>query len=292
MFIVINDIRNTDDDVIPLFKETIGIPKIIHQIYIGGVVPQQLLEISKKLRDNNPAWEYRFYDENRVISFIRDNYGEKMLEYYNRINPQYGAARVDLCRYLVMYRYGGVYLDLKSTFTRAIDDVLLENDKYLLCGWQNLKGQPNYGGGIHKELSHLPEGEFQQWHIIAAAGSPLLREVIKKVLKNIDEYRPWRFGVGKPGVLRVTGPITYTLAIYPLLKKYPYRYARFDKEFGLLYSGLNNNEQHMQLMQKHYSDLRIPIVEMTGIYKWLSFIYLARKRCSKYLRDKIKKYKQ
>lgn len=57
--------------------------------------------------------------------------------------------------------------------------------------------------------------------MIAAPGHPFLRAVIERVVSNVDNYSPWRFGVGSIGVLRVTGPVAYTLAIAPLQDRHP-----------------------------------------------------------------------
>ena len=52
-------------------------------------------------------------------NYIRREYGESILSCYLRIDPVYGAARADLFRYLLLYRTGGVYLDIKSAARRS-----------------------------------------------------------------------------------------------------------------------------------------------------------------------------
>lgn len=72
----------------------------------------------------NPGWEHRLYDDADIEAFIRESYGDEILAYYHRIDRRYGAARADLFRYLLLYRLGGVYLDIKSTTVRPLDEVL------------------------------------------------------------------------------------------------------------------------------------------------------------------------
>ena len=115
-------------------------------------------------------------------------------------------------RYLAIYKLGGVYLDIKSTATTPLDDVLSPDDEYLLSHWSNREGHPYKGWGRHHPRHGFDE-EYQQWHIVAAAHHPFLEAVIERVKKNIDAYDPLLHGVGKRGVLQVTGPIAYTLAI-------------------------------------------------------------------------------
>ena len=104
-------------------------------------------------------------------------------------------------RYLLLYKVGGVYLDIKSTATRPLDAVLLPQDQFLLSEWNN--DNDGYDvWGKHYELRGFGGREFQQWYIAASPGHPFLRSVIDNVLANIDTYIPGLHGTGKPGVLR------------------------------------------------------------------------------------------
>ena len=257
---------------LPPLKMGDKIPKIIHQTFKSRNLPNELQLSVNQLRAENPDWEYRFYDDDDIVRFISDVYGQQVLEYYNRINPNYGAAKADLFRYLLIYKEGGVYLDIKSSFIKPIDEILKQDDQYLLCGWDNRKGEEHEGYGLHKELSAIEGGEYEQWHIIAAPGSPFLRSVIDAVLTNIDRYKPWLHGTGRMGVLRLTGPIAYTLAIHPLLSKYPYRYERINAGYDLVYSALQTS--HTSLFKNHYTRRKDSVVKVvTGVDKFLWFMY-------------------
>ena len=281
---------NNNELQVPIFTMGKSIPKIIHQTYVTKDIPREIKPIIENLRKQNPDWDYRFYDDDQIVIFIKEHYGEKILSLYKSINPQYGAAKADLFRYLLMYKVGGVYLDIKSNFSKPINEVLKADDQYILCSWQNLNGQKNDGAGFKKELFHIKGGEFQQWHIITIAGHPFLYAVIQSVLKNIVEYTPWKFGSGKEGVLKLTGPIAYTLAIYPLMQQYRHRYVRFDKDMGLVYTAMNDLSHHMRVMTKHYSNSRSPIIFKSCIINFLYYLYLSRKILSKYIRDKKKAF--
>lgn len=235
------------------------IPKIIHQTFKSKDLPLDILNIVEDLRLKNPDWEYRFYDDEKCSLYVLEHYGEEIYDLYNSINPSYGAARADLFRYLVMYKEGGVYLDIKSSCIIPLSDLIDENDEFFISNWPNLKGEEFYGAGFLKELKGIEYGEYQQWYIISKPNSPFLKSVIDKVLSNIKEYNPWKIGVAKIGVLRLTGPIPYTLAIHPLLNKYSYRYARRHDDFYLKYSMLPTQNTHIKLMKNHYSLCSEPI---------------------------------
>ena len=94
-----------------------------------------------KIRAMNPEYEYRFYDDADMVEFIKSNYDpDNPFDYFNRINPKYGAARADLFRYLLIYKCGGVYLDIKSSVTRPLREIIAGSDRYLLSQWRNARG--------------------------------------------------------------------------------------------------------------------------------------------------------
>jgi hypothetical protein len=168
---------------------------------------------------------------------------------------------------LLIYKKGGVYLDIKSRMSRPLDEIIAPDDRYLLAKWGD------YHVVVHSRLAHIPRGEFQNWHVIAARGHPFLKAVIDRVLQNIDRYRPWLHGVGKSAVLHVTGPVPYTLAINPLLDRYPHRSVAGQEEIGLEYSAVAG-ETHVRLFATHYSQLEESVVMLTGPAAVLSNLYL------------------
>jgi mannosyltransferase OCH1-like enzyme len=246
---------------LPVVQQTYRIPKIIHQTFGTAHLTPELQRSVDALKAANPDWEYRFYDNAACERVIGDHFGEQVLSVYRRINPDYGPARADLFRYLLIYAIGGVYLDIKSFFDRPISNAIVEDDAFIISHWDNKPSGAHPGFGLHAELAHWPGGEIQQWQIIAAAGHPFLRCVIAKVLSNIEAYRPWRHGVGRIGVLRLTGPIPYTQAIRPLLDRYPHRRIANAAEIGLHYS-LGGKYDHGIVFKRHYSLLTTPVADV------------------------------
>jgi len=198
----------------------------------------------------NPGWKYTLYDNNEQYEYIKKYFHPYFLETYKRINSKYGAARADFFRYLLMYREGGVYIDIKSACKLPFDFIIKPNDEYLLAHWHIIHDTGELGTSL---------GEFQQWHIICKPKHPFLNAVIRKVIKNIYEYDVQLHGVGKPGVLKVTGPVPYTKAIVPILKNHKHRLFETESDIGLVYNNIGQN--HTSLFKnKHYSKIREPIV--------------------------------
>lgn len=241
------------------FNENIrkySISRIIHQTHDEDIIPEHFLPGVERLRAYNPSWEYIYWNEKDRLDFIYQYYGWKVLKAYLSINPRYGAARADLFRYLCIYKLGGIYLDLKSTTNISFDDLVHPEDQYLLSQWRNGQGESSEGCGLGPEVACVKGGEFQQWHIAAAAGHPFLKNVIHNTLTRIRLYSEDYFGGGKLSVLRVTGPYVYTMSIYPNLQKYPHRFFDAEKD-GLVYSFVGD---HTKLFTKHYSRETTPLI--------------------------------
>jgi hypothetical protein len=242
------------------------IPRTIYQVFRSKNLPTILEANAHKIRALNPDWEYRLYDDKDMVDFVARNYGSKILSYYSRINPNYGASRADLFRYLLIYNSGGLYLDIKSTLEKPLRSVLRHDDVYVLSRWRNGEGELYEGWGIHDDLKSFGGEEFQQWHIAAAPGHPFLAAVITKVLQNIDCYDPHAHAVGRFGVLRLTGPIAYTRAISPLLQMHAHRIVDSETELGFKYSIFPGPylQAHKSLFKRHYAALNEPVSRPSG----------------------------
>lgn len=262
---------------IPEFAVGDAIPRRIFQTYPVHRLTPALRANMAALRSANPGWTHQLFDDHDIESFIVDHYGRRVAELYGRIGEEYGAARADLFRYLLMYREGGVYLDVKSSFRQPIDAVLKAEDRYVVSQWRNEPGEAHEGWGLHPELSGIAGGEYQQWHIIAAPGHPFLRAVIRRVLKAIEGYSVRSRDVGWKGVLGVTGPVAYTLAIAPLLDRHPHRRIKDETELGLEYSIFAGSE-HQTLFTTHYTENLTPVVRQPGVRGYRDRLYLQARR--------------
>jgi inositol phosphorylceramide mannosyltransferase catalytic subunit len=244
-----------------------GIPKIIHQTYHSKILPLEIQENVHLLKAMNPDWEHRVYDDDDITNYINTNYPE-LLSLYNKINPVYGAAKADFFRYVLIYNEGGIYLDIKSSLSKPLNEVLTADDRYLLCHWQN---EP---GGIHKNIGFhsciaSPFGEFQQWHIAAVKGHPFLKAVIENVCNNIQNYNPFIHDTGGWSVVNLTGPIAYSLAIEPLVDLYPHRLERDNSKFGFIYSIFESKGiglGHHKILKKHYTQSNESLIILPFAY--------------------------
>jgi len=266
------------------------IPRVIHQTFKPRPWPDGFERYDQNMaaiQRMNPGWEHRFYDYDDRRAFIAREYGADILRRYDAIDPAYGAARADLFRYLLLYKEGGVYLDMKSSTARPLDEVLLPTDRFLLSNWRNERVDHYPGWGLHRELAHLPFGEFQQWFIISAPGHPFLRAVIQRVLRNLDSYMVSLHGVGGYAVLRATGPVPYTLAIDPLRDHHACRLVDSVRDLGLVYSIFDTEAlvAHREA-PSHYTRLSRPLVQRSFARSAIDGVLVAGKSAYRRLRGR------
>ena len=159
------------------------IPQIIHQIFIKfkdgkdlNQIPEFLYSQTKikEWCDKN-KYEYKLWDEVEVFDLIREYYPEyeKLYEDF-----RYEIQKCDFVRYLILHRYGGIYLDLDMYAIRDMSE-LFEED-YFFTRWYDDKQKLPY---------------------IACMGSEAGQEIFKKIAdhcmestyekQGMDIYQKW-----------------------------------------------------------------------------------------------------
>lgn len=272
------------------------IPKIIHQTYRNYELPPQIQLLIDRTKSINPDWEYRFYTDADILQYIKTKCDDKALQAYLKIKPEFGAGRADLFRYLVLYNEGGVYMDIKSICIHRLNDVIRNDDTFIVTQWQNGHGQKNQDAGKYVRLERLGifDGEYQQWFIICEKKSPIMKHVVDKIIDNILNYRAWYYGrhsYGKLGVLFVTGPVAYTQAIFEVQDKYPIRFERYDIDMGFVYSGLVK-QSHEKILHNHYAQHKTYMINQGNFINFLSFLYVCFNRIAKEVLKKLGKWRE
>ena len=136
----------------------------------------------------------------------------------------------------------------------------------------------------------MPIREFPNCFIISEPDHPAITSCLEKVLSQIINYRPFRDGVGREGVLRLTGPIPYTKSIIPFLATDLVRVSYYEN-LGFRYtyypfpSGL-----HLQLSDhQHYTKLLVPVIVNSRSNSFLVQIYFGFQRLFSKIVLKLKK---
>lgn len=98
-------------------KSPSKIPKILHQIWLGGPLPPKLEQYSIEWRKLHPDWEYRLWTDHDVKTMEFNN--KPLLDKTNNM-----GQRSDILRYEILKTHGGVYLDTDFIPLKNLDDLL------------------------------------------------------------------------------------------------------------------------------------------------------------------------
>jgi len=77
---------------------------------------------------NNPEFAHFLFDVEECREFIRTNFDLNVLEAYDKLKPS--AYKADLWRYCVLYKYGGIYLDVKFMIMNDFKLINITNEEY------------------------------------------------------------------------------------------------------------------------------------------------------------------
>ena len=94
------------------------IPKIIHQTYKNNNLPELFQFSQFIIKKLHPDFEYKFYTDKDMYYFIKNEFSQ----YYNAFKqlPK-KIMQIDMFRYFLMYKYGGIYADMDYRFFKKFD---------------------------------------------------------------------------------------------------------------------------------------------------------------------------
>jgi mannosyltransferase OCH1-like enzyme len=95
----------------------VRIPKIIHQIWLGSGIPNDLYECIDSIKENNPGYKHIIWTDESL-----DGFEFKNKELFNSCkNP---GQKSDILRYAILEKYGGVYVDADFIGIKSFDELL------------------------------------------------------------------------------------------------------------------------------------------------------------------------
>lgn len=100
------------------------IPKILHQTWKNNILPDYFTALSNTWKKKHPNWKYIFWTDVENRKFIKD-YFPYFLKRYDEF--PFEIQRVDAVRYFILYKYGGVFVDMDFECMSNIDDLIDSN---------------------------------------------------------------------------------------------------------------------------------------------------------------------
>ncbi len=122
-------INRKQEVILEKIDEEMFIPKNIIQTYKSKKeVPKYVFDsISSQIDE---SWKYHFFDDYQARDFLKEEYGEKILNKFDEFKK--GAHKADLFRLCWLYKNGGVYIDIDTEILEPIDKILENMGEKLL----------------------------------------------------------------------------------------------------------------------------------------------------------------
>ena len=98
-----------------------NIPKIIHQTWRSSDLDEPLRGYRDSWVGLHPDWDYQFWDDQAIELFVNTEFPD-LMPLFNHYSQT--IMRVDMFRYLLMSRIGGVYVDIDYEALHPIDSIL------------------------------------------------------------------------------------------------------------------------------------------------------------------------
>lgn len=93
------------------YSKVTVIPKNIFMTWHTKSLPDGMKHNTELIKQLNPEFEVSIYDLEECRTFIQQNYSIDVLKAYDTLKPK--AYKADLWRLCVLYKLGGIYVDVK-----------------------------------------------------------------------------------------------------------------------------------------------------------------------------------
>jgi len=139
------------------------IPLNIFQTWHSKVLPPKMANNIENIKKNNPRFNYVLFDDAECEAFIRNHFSADVVEAFNKLIP--GAYKADLWRYCVLYKKGGIYLDIKYGAMNGFKFINLTEKEHWVADIN--------GNDVYNAL------------IVCKAGNPKLMVAIRQIVENV-----------------------------------------------------------------------------------------------------------
>ena len=111
------------------------IPKIIHQTYKDYNLPNVYQKCQQKIKELHPDFEYRFYTDDDMKHIMKSEFPDYYELFYKLPRK---IMQIDMFRYFLMFKYGGLYVDLDYLMLHKFD--ILDYPAVIPCSREDENG--------------------------------------------------------------------------------------------------------------------------------------------------------
>jgi len=163
------------------------IEKNIIQTYKNNNINKFIYNNIKRILLLNNDYNYIFITDEIAIDLIKNNFDENTLSAFKKLNI--GSAKGDFIRYIAIYVYGGVYLDLDASIETKLDNFIPKDADFLFFYDKNKN--------------------IQQWCFMCISKNIIVKKIIEEMVRRINN--------NEQNIFLATGPTLVTDVIYNLV---------------------------------------------------------------------------
>ena len=145
----------------------------IIQTWKTNQIPNIYLEFIESVKKYGNKFTFLFFNDHDIINFIKNTFPE-YLETFN--NFDYKIQQIDFFRYLAVYHFGGIYLDLDVKITHSLKELINEPH---ICKFpieqENIEDKLIRKQGFSSLIG--------QYAFYAPAKHPFLKKIIDNIVK-------------------------------------------------------------------------------------------------------------
>jgi len=175
------------------------VPKVIHQTWKDEQLPEHLKLMQETVIQAHRDYEYKFWTDKDLELFLKQVY-PKTFEFYETNFP-YVIQKIDFVRLLLLYHFGGVYIDIDSMCIKSVDSLL----KYPCT----LVSTERHNSFSKKHYPIVLNNAF----MASEKGNAFLREVIISIIEytHPEDYSEYCYlDTPYAKVLKTCGPLCIT----------------------------------------------------------------------------------
>jgi len=218
------------------------IPKQIFRAWQTQTFHKKVQKRINKTIKINQEYDHIIFTEPQRDDFVIANFDKDIISAYKKINNV--VAKVDLWRYLIIYKFGGVYLDMDASIEKPIRTFINGNDDGLVSAETN-------------------ENLFLQWALFYRKEHPIMKKTIELAIRNINENRY------PNDIANLTGPGVYTEALGYIHKKFQNKqliWSEVNQQTNTKYE-INNGRSYRIFGIDFNGNLNFKIPESRHLYK-------------------------
>jgi mannosyltransferase OCH1-like enzyme len=164
-----------------------NIPKTIFQTYYTNLIHPHIYNNIMEIRKRNPEYDYRLITDNDGIFLMKSHFDKRVLNAFQQL--KLGAAKGDFIRYIALFLFGGIYLDLDASIELQLNQIIHPKDEFIFF----INGDAN----------------LEQFCFMIRPKHPIMINIIEEMVNRIENK--------EPSIFKATGPILFNDVIYNMM---------------------------------------------------------------------------